>query len=80
MCRPVKHVREGAHVSSANLHLPQKAFFSRGQCPIKESLFFRVYVTVCSVSMMAYCPEEGCSGGAAMFCLALRRHGGMIKC
>ena len=40
------YVREGTHVSSANLHLPQKALFSRGQCPIKESVLLRVCVCV----------------------------------
>lgn len=63
-------------MSSANLHLPQKAPFSRGQCSIKESVFFRVCVcararlcvTVCLVSMMTccQCPEERRSCASAV--------------
>lgn len=34
-------------MSSANLHLPQKALFSGGQCPIKESVLLRACVCVC---------------------------------
>lgn len=47
-------------MSSANLHLPQKALFSGGQCPIKETVLLHACVTVCSVSMMTccQCPEE----------------------
>lgn len=79
------HVREGAHVSSANLHLPQKALFSKGQCPIKESVLLRacvcVWMTVCSVSTLTCCQRpEVCSRcisprGSVMFllCFSLSR-------
>lgn len=55
-------------MSSANLHLPQKALFSRGQCPIKGSVLSRACVTACSVSMMTccQCPEECCGCASAV--------------